>query len=82
MIAEQEQARRGEPVIVTMADGSEVEGTIEWGGVTKPVSIYTERAGRSTGRIGDVPFASIRPDPGGARPVWASLEKPGRWAGR
>lgn len=73
MIPEQEQARRGEPVIFKDAYGREREGTIEWGGVTKLASIYCESEGRSTGRVTGVALADIRPDPDGARPVWASL---------
>lgn len=65
MIPEDERDRRGEPVI--LIDGKrELEGTIEWGGVTQPMSIYTERCGRFT----RVSLSEIRSDPGGKRPVW------------
>jgi hypothetical protein len=69
MIPEKERGRRGEPVIL-ISDNREREGTIEWGGITKPASIYLEHGGRVTG----VPLRDIKPDPGGKRPVWHSIE--------
>lgn len=69
MIPEEETARRGEPVILTSVNGEQV-GTIEWGGVTKPASIYLERGGRVAG----VAPRNIKPDPDGKRPVWQSVQ--------
>jgi len=75
MIPEKAQARRGEPVIVCDDNGNECEGTIEFGDEsTHIVSVYCERDGRSTGRVIIHDFSKLRPDPGGLRPVWASLE--------
>ena len=68
MIAEAERDRRGEPVILTRG-GREIEGTIEWGGVTEPVSIYCEGGGR----VVDVKLSEIRPDRGGDRPSWERI---------
>lgn len=65
MIAEDELQRRGEPVIV-----NEKPGTIEWGGVTQPASVYLEQGGRMTG----VPVRFLRADPGGERPVWQRIQ--------
>lgn len=61
MIPEEERDRRGEPVTVGGRPG-----TIEWGGITLPASIYFEQGGRDA----CVPLREIEPDPGGARPVW------------
>lgn len=67
---EDHRSRRGEPVIVLCDDGIEHEGTIEFGDdTTSSISVYTERDGRSTGRM-QVPPSRVRPDPGGRRPVW------------
>lgn len=66
MIPEEETTRRGEPVIVYGR-----KGTIEWGGVTKLASIYCEAGGR----LVRVRLSEIQPDPGGARPVWASIQR-------
>ena len=68
---EQETERRGEPVLVKNARGYEVKGTIEWGGVTRPASIYLEMGGRLT----FVDPRYIKPDPGGARPVWDDVQR-------
>ncbi len=65
MIPEDERQRRGEPVIV---DGR--IGTIEWGGVTRPASIYFESGGRVCASISE-----ITPDPGGSRPVWKMVTR-------
>lgn len=74
MIPEDERTRRGEPVIVVF-DGREHEGTIEWGGVTKPASVYCEANGVSLGRVVNVAIADIRSDPDGKRPVWDSMTR-------
>jgi hypothetical protein len=71
MIPEDERARRGEPVIV-MEGTKERKGTIEWGGVTKPASIYCETGGR----LVNVALTDIRSDPGGERPVWRRVSTP------
>lgn len=68
MIPEDERTRRGEPVIV-IDGGKERKGTIEWGGVTRPASIYCEAGGR----LVRVALKDIRPDPGGERPVWQKV---------
>jgi hypothetical protein len=64
MTPEQELQRRGEPVLVFGKPG-----TIEWGGVTRPASVYLEQGGR----IGGLKLEELTPDPGGARPVWLSV---------
>ncbi len=66
MIPEEETARRGEPVIVYGR-----AGTIEWGGVTMPASVYFEEGGRIAG----VALRDIIPSPGGPRPVWDRLRR-------
>lgn len=63
-IPEEERQRRGEPVLV---DGR--PGTIEWGGVTQHASVYFEQGGRDA----HVSQHELVQDPGGARPVWASV---------
>lgn len=70
MIPEDETSRRGEPVIVISVTG-EIVGTIEWGGVTRPASIYSEDQGRIVG----VALNDIRSDPGGKRPVWDKIQR-------
>lgn len=68
------QHRRGEPVIVIGDDGSERPGTIEFGDAAAGgISVYCERGGRVV-LYGRDCEARIRPDPGGARPVWASFQ--------
>ena len=68
MIPEDERARRGEPVIVVQGGGERL-GTIEWGGVTKPASVYFESGGRDA----RVAIGDLRADPGGNRPVWRKV---------
>jgi hypothetical protein len=77
MMAEQDKARRGQPVLVTLDDGRECPGTIEWGdAIHTDMSVYLEQDGRSGGRVqirrGQA--CRVRPDPGGIRPVWASFD--------
>lgn len=74
---ETKRERRNEPVIIA-TDQGDVEGTIEFGD-DRELSVYTECAGRSTGRVvlrGRIETARVRSDPGGLRPVWASFGKP------
>jgi small nuclear ribonucleoprotein (snRNP)-like protein len=76
MMAEEDKARRGEPVIVTLEDGREMPGTIEWGdAVHRDMSVYLEKDGHSGGRVQIRCGLAhrVRPDPGAARPVWASI---------
>jgi len=78
-IPEEDRRRRGEPVFVTLEDGRELPGTIEWGdAITTDMSIYTERDGHSGGRVQVYRGQAhrVRPDPGGQRPVWASFGDP------
>jgi hypothetical protein len=74
------KTRRGEPVILTYADGTMLLGTIEFGDeTTSCISVYTESDGHSGGRVilqpGERDSPKMAYDPGGARPVWHSLER-------
>jgi hypothetical protein len=73
MLPEDDKSLRGEPVFVKLDNGREAEGTVEFGSaVTGTVSVYTERGGRVIVRD----LKRLRPDPGGARPVWKSVTSP------
>lgn len=74
MAPENVRERRGEPVLVTLDDGRECAGTIEFGDERTGISVYLERDGKSGGRIAlRDRFERLRPDPGGKRPVWDSF---------
>jgi hypothetical protein len=68
-MAENVKTRRGEPVIVTLEDGRELAGYIEFGDeTTSCISVATETSGaRIVIRKGD--REKLRTDPGGGRPL-------------
>ena len=74
MIPEEALERKGESVIVMDEQGNELLGTIEFGSIhTGCISVYTERNGRSGGRVIVRDFSRLRSDPGGERPCWKSM---------
>jgi len=78
MTPESVQHRRGEPVIVTDANGKERIGTIEFGDInTSCISVYCETGGRVIvdNFSSSSPSWRIRSDPGGARPVWERVSR-------
>lgn len=75
MIPEDVKERRGEPVILTYENGTELLGTIEWGdGKRHAFSVYIETGGRQQISRHDV-WPKLRSDPGGERPTWRRVSR-------
>lgn len=70
MIPEDVKTRRGEPVIVRLADGRELPGYIEFGDeTTRCISVACEPGGARVIVYQSDVARCLRTDPGGARPL-------------